>query len=134
MCHPGLIRIAIVALLIALSIPIILSAEPLTVIIGTPFLKATNSINGSDQVNIGGNEANQYALSIIRHNDSYLWASRENKKLLYSRSGVFHNFIAPGSGYIRVTESDKGCIYMEHLTLGLSSITYWGSSTRCNLP
>jgi len=69
----------------------------------------------------------------------YYWASRENKPLVLIRGGAFNTYIAAdGSGYIRVTipemkktvdamgGAEADFDYVEHLLIGLSSVTYYG--------
>ena len=51
-----------------------------------------------------------------------------------SKSGIFYTFHAfDGSGYVKIGDmsalsqsSEKQYFYMEHLILGLETITYWG--------
>ena len=64
----------------------------------------------------------------------YRWKTRENKILNLSKSGIFYTFHAfDGSGYVKIGDmsalsqsSEKQYFYMEHLILGLDTITYWG--------
>lgn len=71
----------------------------------------------------------------------YFWASRENKPLSRVESGAFITFQAlNASGYIRVTksemkqaaslmsETENEFYYVEHLIIGLRSVTYYGKS------
>jgi hypothetical protein len=71
----------------------------------------------------------------------FLWETRGNKPLLKIDSGAFITFFAvDGSGYIRVikpslkdaasvmSNTEKNFDYVEHLTLGLRSVTYFGRS------
>lgn len=70
--------------------------------------------------------------------DKFYWATRENVELIPRRSGIYTIFVAVnGSGYIRIIGPEmkkiifkKGEIpydYMEHLLLGLSTISYYGT-------
>lgn len=69
----------------------------------------------------------------------YYWASRENIKLLRIDSGAFSTFVAEnGSGYVRLVnpdmkdaaslmgETEAKYDYVEHLLIGLRSVTYYG--------
>jgi hypothetical protein len=71
----------------------------------------------------------------------FYWASRDNKELIRHRGGSFVTYIAvDGSGYIRIIDpSHKATApamssteakfdYVEHLLLGLRSVTYHGNS------
>jgi hypothetical protein len=81
---------------------------------------------------------------IIKRDDKYFWASRGGRELVHHASGAFDYFIEPGgSGYVKVFDSHsmptdlrpKGprYQYMEHVTIMLYSITYWGSTDRLDL-
>jgi hypothetical protein len=71
----------------------------------------------------------------------FYWASRDNKELIRHRGGSFVTYIAvDGSGYIRVIDpaykatasamssTEAKFDYVEHLLLGLRSVTYHGNS------
>ena len=71
----------------------------------------------------------------------FFWETRGNKPLLKIDSGAFITFFAvDGSGYIRVikpslkdaasamSNTEKNFDYVEHLTIGLRSVTYYGKS------
>jgi hypothetical protein len=71
---------------------------------------------------------------------TYYWTSRENVKLFLIDSGAFSTFVAEnGSGYIRVvnldlknaaammSETEAKYDYVEHLLIGLRSVTYYGT-------
>ncbi len=74
--------------------------------------------------------------------DNYYWASRENKEMVKIELGAFATYIAlDGSGYVRVIlPGMKAAIalaegatgekfdYVEHLLVGLRSVTYYGAS------
>jgi hypothetical protein len=72
--------------------------------------------------------------------DSYYWASRESIELVAIESGAFITFVAVnGAGYIKMVKpemkaaaslagpTEKQFDYVEHLTLGLRSVTYYGT-------
>jgi hypothetical protein len=71
----------------------------------------------------------------------YYWATRENKELIRSKTGAFITFVAvDGAGYIRTVspemkraaslmgETEAKFDYVEHLLIGLKSITYYGNA------
>jgi len=78
----------------------------------------------------------QYGIVILKRGNSYFWASREMKPLIHSLSGAFHYFIEPnGGGYIKVfdrrllmEEKNPRFLYLEHVTLWMQTITYWGTA------
>jgi|TARA_B100001964_G_scaffold115407_1_gene128616 hypothetical protein len=86
-------------------------------------------------------KASQFLCVIVKKGDKYYWKSRENKELVKMDSGAFTYFIAPTSGYVKFikpalksaaslmspTEAKFG--YIEHLSIGLRSVNYWGD---CN--
>ena len=76
---------------------------------------------------------------ISKIGDAYYWASRDNIRLVRVESGVFITFVAVnGAGYVRViapegkkipkmSRTEEAFDYVENLTTGLSSITYYGA-------
>lgn len=78
---------------------------------------------------------------IVKVGDKYIWKTRNNVELVRIQSGAFVTFVATsGSGYVRVISSDlkeaaslmdeteKKYDYVEHMVIGLRSVTYYGNS------
>ena len=105
-----------------------------TVVNGLPMKKVMSDIEGTESVTVPEKERLSYRLLITKKDKQYVWASRENKELIFSQNGAFYDFVEPnGRGYIRVSIADGKCLYMEHLTLGFKNITYWGIGEECKL-
>lgn len=84
-------------------------------------------ISGCETAEMSPSEQANYKVLILKRGEKYVWASRDNKELAISQSGVFKNFIASdASGYIRISATDGQTLYVEHLILGFKNITYWG--------
>src|SRR3990172_11722945 len=104
------------------------------VVNGLPMKKVMSDIEGTESVTVSEKERLSYRLLITKKGKKYIWTSRENKDLIFSKNGAFYDFVEPnGRGYIRVSIADGKCLYMEHLTLGFKNITYWGVGEECNL-
>ena len=104
------------------------------VVNGLPMKKVMSDIEGTEAVAVPEKERFSYKLLITKKDKKYVWASRENKDLIFSQNGAFYDFVEPnGRGYIRVSITDGTCLYMEHLTFGFKNITYWGVGEECNL-
>lgn len=71
----------------------------------------------------------------------YYWATRDNLELIRVQSGAYSTFFATnGAGYVRVIDPNKKDVaslagnteaefdYVEHMLLGLRSVTYYGDS------
>ena len=105
------------------------------VISGRPLTKVESSGEDTKRFNLTEEQQVQYGLVILKRGKSYFWASREMKPLLHTVSGAFHYFADPnGGGYIKVVDRrllmDKEkprYLYMEHLTLWMQTLTYWGT-------
>lgn len=73
---------------------------------------------------------------IAKRGRSYLWASRQNRKLDRLEAGDFTYYISPeGSGYIKVLTRRSGnetYDYMEHLSTGFTTVTYWGKASEAS--
>ena len=117
----------------------ICSGQATTVFHGTPLLKiseggterAPESLSRERAANLG------CVISVI--GKDHYWASRENKGLVRRENGAFVTFIAvDGSGYVRIVnprmKSEASSMgptetefdYVEHLLIGLRSVTYYG--------
>ncbi len=81
----------------------------------------------------------EFKCTITKIEDQYYWTTRENLELIPTRSGAYITFVATnGAGYIKIidpeikndpTSGEWGPYdYMEHLLLGLSTVTYFGKS------
>ena len=72
------------------------------------------------------------AVRIVKIGDDYIWRTRENRKLVYSYPGYgdFHYFIDPiGGGYVKIARTPAGNVtFLEHVGLGMVTITYYGSA------
>ena len=111
------------------------------VFFGKPTKIVTVTADGATEAPVGGTQADEFAVTIIRDGGAYFWASRENKPLKRSASGSYVTFHATdGSGYVRVytshmyelsgklspAEREREVGYMEHLVHQFGSITYFG--------
>jgi hypothetical protein len=78
---------------------------------------------------------------ISKISDDYYWASRENKLMVRIDGAAFITYVAiDGAGYVRVVapgmkssvslmgETEEKFDYVEHLLIGLKSVTYYGVS------
>jgi hypothetical protein len=132
-CLSVMIYIITASLVLASNV---FSQEPPAIVIfsGLPIKKDMSDIEGTEQVHLSKSEQWNYRLEIIKRGIKYYWASRENRELLFSKSGEFYNFVEPNAaGYVRIAKTEKGVIYMEHLTIGMKNISYWGIATEHNL-
>jgi hypothetical protein len=121
---------------------ILLGASPVmaqVVLDATPTVRVISREGATSMDSVPGSEGAKFRVTIIRRGDRYFWTSREDRELLHQTSGMFHYFIDPrGGGYIKVLDThmlpaslrERGprFRYMEHLTLWLDTITFWGTS------
>ncbi len=109
-------------------------AQDQTIVLnGLPLIQNKASFENSSNAKMTESQSNEYRLLIIKHGDNYFWASRNNKQLILRISGAFHIFIEPGgAGYIKIMNSDEGALYMEHMSIGLQTVTYWGMASSFN--
>jgi hypothetical protein len=116
-------------------------AESKTVFSGVPIFKISEG--GVDRVpeEIDRKKKDNLKCIISKINDKYYWASRENTLMVRVESGAFITFLAVnGSGYVRVVPTEMKQVvslmsdteskfdYVEHILIGLRSVTYYGSS------
>lgn len=116
------------------------------VFIGTPNVKIIES--GVERSLERVEKSKELSLAcVVREIDGkFYWESRGNRQLLKTDSGAFVTYAAvDGSGYIRVIKSsmrdaasimsvaEKNFDYIEHLLLGLRTVTYYGKLNSSNL-
>jgi hypothetical protein len=99
---------------------------------GTPGTKVEVTLGAVSSEKVPKGEALQHRVLITREGDQYFWASRNNTPLYRLDSGDYVTYIAAtGVGYVRVLNPSKArgrkVTYMEHLTVQLGSVTYFGS-------
>ncbi len=109
---------------------------------GIPTIKISEGGTSRILKKLTNTKSIEYKCTITKINDKYYWTTRENVELLPKSSGVYITFLASnGSGYIRIIKSEMKKIvaqlldatekefdYVEHLLLGLKSVTYYGQS------
>jgi len=110
-----------------------------TVFSGVPLVKISEG--GASRVveDLKGAKASEAECTITKIGDKYRWKTRNNAELFLVQSGAFITFVATnGPGYVRIIPSDlkeaaslmdeteKKYDYVEHMLIGLRSITYYG--------
>jgi hypothetical protein len=135
----------ILSFLIILIVSAPVLAEELVVFTGIPKIKISEGGVSRTPENVTQAKAVELKCTITKMGDKYYWTSRDNVELLPIASGVFITYwAANGSGYVRVTKSEMraelkrmGSVvgdpeakfdYVEHLLLGLKSVTYYGTA------
>lgn len=108
---------------------------------GVPSKRIQSNANERIVTELTQNEQIEFTVKVIREGDVYFWASRENTPLVKTESGIYITYVAVnGSGYIKTLNPSARAVfiespqndqigqitYIEHLLLGLESITYYG--------
>ena len=114
-----------------------------TVFTGSPSLKLSEGGIERTTEEVSQKDAANLRCVISKIGNKFYWASRENKELLRVESGSFITFISKeGAGYIRFINSDLKATasfmsetetefdYVEHMLIGLRSVTYYGKEVR----
>jgi hypothetical protein len=122
-----------------------LFAEETIVFTGLPKVKISEGGVSRTPENVAKEKAVQFKCTITKMDGKYYWTSRDNVELVPISSGAFITYwAANGSRYVRVTKPEMrvelkraGTIvgdpeatfdYVEHLLLGLKSVTYYGTT------
>lgn len=120
---------------------VICSAQPFA-FTGIPFVKISEAGIERNIERIDKNNSQNLNCVIKEVDGKFYWETRGNKQLVRLDSlGAFVTFVAvDGSGYIRIvkpnlkdaaslmSQTEKSFDYIEHLLLGLRTITYYGKS------
>lgn len=98
---------------------------------GTPQTKVEVTLGAASSDVVPKDERAKRRVVITRDGDKYYWASRDNTPLYKLDSGDYVTYVsATGVGYVRVLSPRKSIgrnvRYMEHLTVQMGSITYFG--------
>lgn len=117
-------------------------AQATTVFQGRPSVKISES--GTERVpqSLSRDQAVNLECVISKIGNDYYWVTRENKRMVrIEGAGAFITYQAiDGSGYVRVikpgmkqvaalaSETEAKFDYVEHLLIGLASVTYYGGS------
>lgn len=129
---------------VLVSVLVALSAEAQTVLDARPTVKVESGEGATSRSVLSESERTKYRVIITKRDGQYFWTSREERELVYRPSGAFHTFIDPrGGGYVKIFDADTlpasvrdpgpRFHYMEHLTLWLGTITYWGTADQFRL-
>jgi hypothetical protein len=114
-------------------------AQSITIFKGFPVVKISEGGESRVPEHLTKDKATNFKCIISKIDGSYYWTSRENIKLVRIDSGAFTTFLVEnGSGYIRIvapelkdaaalmSETEAKYDYVEHLLIGLRSVTYYG--------
>ena len=122
-----------------------LFAEERIVFTGVPELKISEGGINRVPEDLTKDKAINFKCTITQIDDKYFWTSRENVELVSITSGAFITFWAVNSsGYVRFVrpemkaevrrmgamagDPEERYDYVEHLLLGLKSVTYYGKA------
>ena len=101
------------------------SEEKKLVVLGTPIVKVESFPDQTKRHELTKKQMKEYQVIISQEGNKFYWNSREGKELKRTASGAFVYYVnVAGSGYVKVSNLDN--TYMEHITSGLATITYWG--------
>ena len=95
---------------------------------GAPSSRVDASKEGTERRVLTPEEARKNRLLITKVAGKFYWASRENRGLEAQHSGASTYFYVPDSpgSYIKMTRVGNTIHYLEHVSVWLSTITYWG--------
>ena len=108
---------------------------------GIPIVKISEEGTSRGVEDLKGAKATEAECVIVKIGDKYLWRTRNNVEMARIQSGAFVTFVATsGAGYVRIIpldlkeaaslmdETEKKYDYVEHMVIGLKSVTYYGNS------
>jgi hypothetical protein len=145
-----LVRRRIMMKIIFLALIFLTVASPLfakeeIIFTGIPEIKISEGGTSRVPETLSKSRAMEYKCTITRIDEKYYWTTRENVELIPISRGAFITFWAvEGQGYVRVVKPEMketvkkiGAMagdpeekfdYVEHLLLGLKTVTYYGKS------
>jgi len=112
-----------------------------TILSGVPSVKVSESGTERTAVSLSSEQAKSLGCVITLSGQKCYWSSRGNKELVAFSSGAFTTYVAlDGSGFVRVVDpaskasaslmspTEAKFEYVEHLLVGLRSVTYYGTA------
>ena len=132
-----------VSVMTALLVLVAASALPQshTIFSGMPSVKISEGGLERSPEDVTRAKAVSLACLISEIGGRFYWATRENKELKRYEGGAFVTFVATdGSGYVRIinpalkkaaslmSPTEERFDYVEHLIIGLRSVTYYGAA------
>lgn len=112
-----------------------------TVFHGSPAVKVQEDGLQRAATALAPKDAAGYECVISRIGDAYYWASRENRLMIRNDGPGYITYVSPdGGGYVKVLKPEMKRVvstvnateaafdYVEHMPIGLSSITYFGTA------
>ena len=135
--------IFLVLILVTVASPLFAKEE--IIFTGIPEMKISEGATSRVAESLSKSRAMEYKCTITKIDETYYWRTRENVELIMISRGRFITFWAvEGQGYIRIVNPEMrktarkiGAMlhdpegyfdYVEHLLLGLKSVTYYGNS------
>ena len=115
--------------------------RPRMVLNAVPEIRVSADRDRAGREDLAPEDREENRIVIVKDGESYRWASRENRELIYSYGGVFHSFTDPGGGgWIRVLDQrgvpeslrfeGADLQFFESVSSGLTTITYWGTASE----
>lgn len=98
------------------------------VFVGEPIAKVVMSGDKVDRTMLTVSEQSEFQSVVVEIDGGYFWQTREMKELERYERGRFITYLATdGTGYIKIdSNASQDTSYIEHLLLGLNTITYQG--------
>lgn len=95
---------------------------------GIPDIQTKSTMDETIRIEVDSVKKKGLRVVIVKEGDQYYWETRDRRKLTRTTQGNMILFLDPtGGGYIKVAPTPDGkAIYMEHLSQGLETFTYWG--------
>ena len=130
-----------IGVLAMLLVATIVQGQSVTVFRGRPSVKVSEGGIERLPESLSREKAINVECVISRIGEDLYWASRENVPMVAVDSGAFIVYIAAtGAGYVKVIKPEMKEVaslmgateekfdYVEHITLGLRSVTYYGKT------
>lgn len=137
-------RYAVLFVLALSLVPSLAAQTGRTILFGVPDTRVVAHPGGAERDILSAAERSENRVTIAWDGASYRWVTRGDRALTYTASGIYHIFYDPrGGGWVKVLDQrdmpaglrldGPDIQFFEHVSLGLTTYTYWGSASAFGL-
>jgi hypothetical protein len=109
------------------DVPGVVKVPPtVTALEGRPLVVTRSEAGETERTVLAPEQAKEQRLLVTVVDGRFYWASRQNRPLTMTTSGAFTLLDSGVGSYVKFTSVDGRILYIEHVNVGMNTLTYWG--------